>query len=218
MSNSESDLKIGQMVEGQGIYIGKWEPIYEGMEFTSSKFFHLFAASEDVQNNFKESLQITFDDAVNHVKTLKSYQGHNGSKLSNEDELMNSIKDGSYNGEWFIPNREILEEHLYKNKRVGDLKHTFNDVVRPNTRVATLYNYWSCQHINQNNDNLSHVFYRNFLSSGFGTSLYNIGRMSLRLVRAREIISAKDRDRALYKKCEESLPLKRPVKVRKVFI
>jgi hypothetical protein len=127
--------KIGQMIAGHGVFIGTWEP--KDREGNSlNKIFNVFAAPHDLMDETDERAMVTFSDAITHVADIKDLCGHDGCNFENDTKLYEALKDGGYNGEWFIPTQELLG-NLYQSKDKDDLKDTFT--------TAANSAYWSCE-------------------------------------------------------------------------
>jgi hypothetical protein len=126
---SVSALMVGQLVAGQGVYIGQYAP--KDRDGNSlGKIFNVFAAPQDLGGTEK------YVDAVKHVAQLKNWNGFDGTNYATDRELYKAIKDGSYNGGWIIPTRDLLSGkdvdgnktqsgNLLAAKDAGALKDTF---------------------------------------------------------------------------------------------
>lgn len=101
--------------------------------------FDLFAAQTDLTDGEGNRLLMTFNDAVNHVAGLRDLHGHDGGRFENEAALYQAIGDGTCQGEWFIPPRDVLLENLYPNKDAGGLSGTFAEY-----GSVLAHWYWSC--------------------------------------------------------------------------
>ena len=58
---------------------------------------------------------LTYNDAVKKVASLKNWHGFDGCDFKNEAELMAAFENGTYNGGWFIPPKDLLLK-MYDNK------------------------------------------------------------------------------------------------------
>jgi hypothetical protein len=146
---------IGSYIKGKGIYIGSHE--FKNDDGESLGEYDLYAAPEDLKvpgdkNNDRKDgrLLLKYYDAVDYVAELRDYFNHNGGSYANDSCLKDAIKEGSYKGEWFIPTKEILNEHLYFNHSKGDLKGSFN--TETGTSDGSVW-YWSCSNHRLNTSN-----------------------------------------------------------------
>jgi len=136
--------QIGQEIEGKGVFVGTWTP--KDRDGNSlNKTFNLFAAPEDLTDSptnagGKKALR-TLKKTVAHVADLKGWHGHDGFNhnvrgKSEDEALYDALRDGSYNGEWFIPTKDIVHgkdidgnqvqaDNLYAHKDKGALQGTF---------------------------------------------------------------------------------------------
>jgi len=75
-------------------------------------------------------------DTVKHIAKLKGWNGFDGTNYPTDKEIYAALKDGSYNGGWIIPPRELLfgkdvngnvtqPDNLYAHKDKGALAGTF---------------------------------------------------------------------------------------------
>jgi len=132
-------MQIGQMIAGKGVFVGTWTP--EDRDGKSlGKTFNLYAALKDI------GALKTFNDAVNYVAGLENWHGHDGFNHNINGNascaaLYDALKDGSYNGEWFIPPKDALEHNLYQNKEAFKPANT---LVTANNGFGMARWYWSC--------------------------------------------------------------------------
>lgn len=91
-----TDADIGKMVEGQGIYIGFWQP--KGL----SRVFNVFAAPEDLP------VKMNYEQTVKYMAGLKNWHGQDGASYPTDEELRKAMADGNYTGGWVVPPREVL--------------------------------------------------------------------------------------------------------------
>jgi hypothetical protein len=147
-------------VEGKGLYLGKWEPAINNK--TLGLIFNIYAAPENLRNDRQNSLTFTFSEAVHTLRKLENYHGHDGfdhtggigDSFSFENDttsiLLNSLQNGSYQGEWFIPTLNILEQLLYKAREDIPEQYKFN-IYKEATPSKTYPNYyWSCSSVESN--------------------------------------------------------------------
>ena len=132
-----SQLEIGKMVEGKGIYVGVQEVTTKG---GLKKVFDLYASPEDLTDGNDKKLVATYNNSLKTLNKKKGWHGYDGECFENHKELEAALADDSYQGGWFIPTREVVKENLYKNKDKGDLKGTFTD--KRGSDYARWY--WSC--------------------------------------------------------------------------
>jgi len=150
-SNNKKSPHIGQLIKGKGIYIGVWRPVNKnGKKLNQS--FNLYAAPEDLRDISVRRLHPVFNNhifnkpflnnklvsatadkiASKAVKKIRFTKGWNGYKFFDYDKhvirrdeaLYETIEKGEYNGEWFIPNADMLGK-IYKNKDKAALKGSF---------------------------------------------------------------------------------------------
>lgn len=112
-------VQPGQIIDGEGVFVGTWTSKDLG------KIFNVFAAPEDLTDIFERKILLTFNDAVVRVASLRDWHGHNGGNFENAAAVYDALKNGGYNGEWFIPTQEMLQDNLYKRQNEGSLKETF---------------------------------------------------------------------------------------------
>lgn len=143
------NLQPGQLVSGKGVFIGIWQP--KDREGNSlGRIFNVFAAPQDLTDASGQKNPLTYEDTVNRVAELKNWHGHDGGRFINDTAVYDALKNNSYNGEWFIPTRDLLDgkefnkktvqlDNLYRYKDTGALKGTF-------TTTVGFYPhwYWSC--------------------------------------------------------------------------
>jgi hypothetical protein len=96
------NAKPGDLIEGEGIYLGtrNWSNL--------SKTFHIFAAPEDL-SDAAGPLGLNFNQALEYLFQLRNWHGHDGAGYWNDSAFYAAVHTGSYNGEWVIPPRELLD-------------------------------------------------------------------------------------------------------------
>jgi hypothetical protein len=130
-----SPSQIGQIIAGEGIYLGQWQP-KDRSGNSLGKTYDVFAAPEDLKDPDGSNLLLTYKAAVREVASRRNWHGHNGRLFENDTALHRALKDDTYNGEWFIPTRDLLigtdvdgrkvqADNLYRHKDTGALKDTF---------------------------------------------------------------------------------------------
>lgn len=106
--------KPGDLVPGQGIYLGQYTP--KDRDGNSlSKTFNVFAAPEDLPE------RMTYIGAVEYIAQLKNWHGHDGTNYATDKEFYDAVKNGSYNGGWIVPTYGILS-HKDKGALLGTLR------------------------------------------------------------------------------------------------
>ena len=130
--------KIGDYIEGKGIYCGKWVP-KDRTGKSLGTIFNLFAAPEDI------GILKSFNDAVKSVATLRNWHGHDGydheaGDRNPQEKLYDDLRSGNYKGEWFIPPKDVLEK-LYKYKGFFKGDAAFKE---PGSNSRSAHWYWSC--------------------------------------------------------------------------
>lgn len=121
--------EIGEMVPGQGVYLGQYKPKDRDGK-SLSKTFNVFAAPEDLPETMK------YVDAVKYIAELKKWNGYDGTNYATDKEFYAAVKNGSYNGGWIIPTRDILHgkdvdgkdttpDNILAHKDKGVLQGTF---------------------------------------------------------------------------------------------
>jgi hypothetical protein len=89
----------------RGIFLGTWElKDKDGNQL--SKIFNVFAAPENIFNERKNTL--SYDGIVRLLSGEKDFHGYAGAGYRSDTEIYEALRNGSYNGEWFIPPRELL--------------------------------------------------------------------------------------------------------------
>jgi hypothetical protein len=147
-----ADPQPGQLIAGKGVFIGTWSP--KDRDGNSlNKTFNLFAAPHDLgldENGRGTKLVATYNKAAAHVAGLQDYHGYNGfnhnvsgqgKHVPPDEALYDALRNGSYNGEWFVPPKDVLDDNLYQNKDKGDLSGTF---VTSSSGSDHAHWYWSC--------------------------------------------------------------------------
>jgi hypothetical protein len=133
--SARGKYKIGEMVEGKGIYFG-----VEHLKETGKRYA-LFAAPEDLTDDTGKSI-FTFAEAAREVAKRKNWHGFDGGKRSDR-QLHKDLASGAYDGTWFIPTLKQLKT-LYRYRDLREFKGTFTTVQDPKPRDKTPAAYWSC--------------------------------------------------------------------------
>ena len=145
------NVKIGQLIEGRGVFFGTWEP-KDGEGRSLGKIFNMFAAPEDLTDSFGKRQTFKYLEAVGRVSSLKDWHGHDGTSYKTDKELFAALQDGTYNGGWFIPPRELMigrdatneevqPDHLYAHHEKGALCGTF--ALETSHQAGCAIWYWS---------------------------------------------------------------------------
>ncbi len=91
----------GDLISGQGVYLGKYRPLNrKGVSL--GKTFNVFAAPEDLPKT------MSYVDTVKYIAELEKWHGFDGTNYPTDKEIYAALKNGSYNGGWIIPTRELL--------------------------------------------------------------------------------------------------------------
>ncbi len=99
--------RIGQTIDGKGVYIGQWQP-KDRKGKSLGKSFAVYAAPEDLTDASGQKLVATFQDSAKRMTGLRNWHGHDGADVANDMALYRGLADGSAIGRWFIPTRELL--------------------------------------------------------------------------------------------------------------
>ena len=191
MTKTAATYQIGEMVKDEGVYAGIWRPKDRNGKALRREF-HLFAAPHDLHFGLRP---LNYNDTVEQVSKLRNYNGHNGANFADERDLYLALKTYSYNGEWFIPPKDILiSSGKLKAERIslpaGTLydnqdKGTFSRIFNTTADHTDTHKYWSCS-IGGGTDIGTTMYYIRFTDGDWGFSLKNHHDrgMSCRLVRA----------------------------------
>lgn len=93
--------QIGDLDE-RGIFLGVWEA-RDGDGNSLKKKFNVFAAPEDLPG------KKTYSETLKHMAGLEDWHGYAGTNYDNDEEVLQALAEGSYNGGWFIPLKEMLD-------------------------------------------------------------------------------------------------------------
>ncbi len=139
------ELTPGQLVKGQGVFAGTWEPKDRDGK-SLGKIFNVFAAPQDLPETMK------YVGAVKHIAKLKGWNGFDGTHYATDKEIYKALKDGSYDGGWIIPTRDILRgndvdgkdttpDNFFAHQNRGAFKGTFKTATASVSRYPGWY--WS---------------------------------------------------------------------------
>jgi hypothetical protein len=184
-----SNAEIGQMIEGHGVFFGTWEP--KDTEGNSlGKIFNLFAAPEDLTDNSGNKNLYRYVDVLRRIAGLKNWHGHDGTHYATDKEIYKALKDGSYNGGWFIPTRDLLvgtdvdghyfaqKDNLSAHKDKGALSGTFTMATASGSARPEWY--WSSTECRNDPSSMQIV---RCSDGGEVWSYKNVNLLSCRLVR-----------------------------------
>jgi len=189
MPFASGNLNIGELVPDKGIFAGVWEP-KDRQGNSLGKRYNVFAAPEDLTDSSGKKVLLKFKDAAREVANLKNWHGHNGAGVANDTALYEALRDGSYNGGWFIPTRDLLgskdggkdvddnvvhDETLYKHRNTGAFANTFQMVDKSSSDIGEYY--WSCS---EHRDDSVYVWYARFTDGGGGWLHKGSHRLSCR--------------------------------------
>ncbi len=140
-------LIAGDMVEGQGIYVGQWH-LNDDKGDSLGKVFNIYAAPEDLVNRQGERAGLTYARTVSRVRALQDWHGYNGGDYNDSQEIKAALVNGSYQGGWVIPPIELLRginvmctkvavDNLFALRKSGAFKDSYA------TSGQSLCWYWS---------------------------------------------------------------------------
>ena len=146
------NVQPGQLVEGQGVYIGKYS-LRDRHGKSLGKIFNAFAAPHDLTDAAGKKVTYSYLDTLKRVAELKNWNGFDGTNYLADREIFQVLKDGSYNGGWIIPPYELLTgvdakgdrttpDNLLAHKDRGAFSGTFCLEENPNPVVCPGW-YWS---------------------------------------------------------------------------
>ena len=123
-------LTVGQQT-ADGVYIGQYAPKdHDGNSL--GKIFNVFAAPEDLGGTEQ------YVDTVKHIARLTNWNGFDGTNYAADKEIYKALKDGSYNGGWIIPTRDLLSgKDVEDNKtQSGNLLAAYNKAVLQGVKTS----------------------------------------------------------------------------------
>lgn len=131
--------QVGQTIEDKGVFVGTWKP--KGL----SKVFNVFAAPEDLTDEKDNKAVLTFNETVARIDALEDWNGHDGSKIASEPDLIKALRKDDYDGGWVVPPLPLMIDDkkpgpLLVAQDIGDLEDTFEAVAGQPTSQW----YWSC--------------------------------------------------------------------------
>jgi hypothetical protein len=185
----------GREIAGEGIFLGQYRP-KDRAGNSLGKVFNVFAAKEDLTDASGKKETFKYVDAVKRVATLKGFHGHDGKSYATDKELYKALKDGSYDGGWVIPTRELLigteaggptgirkgtviqPDNLYDHRTKGALKDTFCTKAASGSGCPQWY--WSCT---ERRDDPDRAWGADFSDGNGDWGHKDSSRLSCRLVR-----------------------------------
>jgi hypothetical protein len=184
-----ASLKTGDAVDGEGVYLGRYEP-QDRNGNSLNLAFNVFAAPEDLTGDDGRRGVFTYNGVLQKLEEMQGWHGHAGRGYADDDAFYNALASGDYNGEWTIPPFELLYgynpidnryqgQNFYTFQNRGAFKDTFVEDTS-NTQLVSPEWYWSCTMEDQGSD------WKQFLdfSNGYcGSGQENREEISCRLVR-----------------------------------
>jgi hypothetical protein len=140
---------IGQLIEGQGIFLGRGR-MRDSENRPLNQEFNLFAAPQPLTDKTGRITSLSYGYTIAQLDALEDWHGHDGKGYANYQELREAMNSGMYRGEWVMPARHMISgldalanriqtDTFLKHIDKGDLKEAFNKA----TGDESLY-YWSC--------------------------------------------------------------------------
>lgn len=149
--SEEEEQKLGQLIEGKGVYVGSWFPQpRDGMRNTLSARakFNIYAAPTDILDLAGDPIYLTVQKSLRELHDHEPILGHPISKKFNEDAILKAAQREDYDtlGQWFVPPvRFLFQEQGQKDRDVSttlfDVKQRGHFVNRP---LSTDNAYISC--------------------------------------------------------------------------
>ncbi|MGH6922861.1 MAG: hypothetical protein ACRED5_03735 [Propylenella sp.] len=167
--------QIGDACDDGTVYVGSRE--MKDTDGASLGAFYLFTPIEDLTDGNGDKMLLTFNEAAVHVAGLRGYFGHDGGGFASDPALYRAMRDGSYEGEWFIPPKDILVDNLYENRAQGALSGTFAEEYSSGLGLW----YWS---LTEHPGNPDGVYVVDFPDGGGVWVLKGFTELSSRVVRA----------------------------------
>ena len=130
MSKIITPYRIGELVAGEGIYLGEWQPRDRDGK-SLKKTFNLFASSKTL------GIGAGYYRTLEKIALLKNYYGHNGIAFANDERLILSLKNEKYNGQWFLPTADILHDVIYSEHKKSAANSKFKVILHKSW-------YWTC--------------------------------------------------------------------------
>lgn len=180
--------KPGNLIEGDGIYIGKWVP-EDRSGVSLRKIFNVYAAPADLP------YIMTYAETVDHVAQLKNWHGHDGMRCLTDSDVYDALRGGSYNGGWIVPPRVLVAgtevngaegrrsepiiqpDNIFSLRHTGALRGTFKTGVEDLSGCPNWY--WS----STEHGNGEHMWVMRFRDGYGGWDVKNRQKMNCRPVR-----------------------------------
>ncbi len=105
--NRLANVRPGDLVAKEGIFIGQWAP-KDRAGYSLGRIFNVFAARHDLDDAAGAPATFNYLEALNRISELKKWNGYDGANYADDGEIYSALKEGSYNGEWFIPTMDLL--------------------------------------------------------------------------------------------------------------
>lgn len=141
---------LGEMVEGEGYYLGLWEPLDKD-SFSLRLLFDVYAAPTDIMSSPAKAMRLNFNEANTFCANMSNWHGHNGILVPDEDALLHILKtdSDSIEGKWFIPPACLLAPSPEYNDRTY---YTYLEKFHSHSVLGNSFNskdslahyYWSC--------------------------------------------------------------------------
>ncbi len=187
----EQRPEIGQKIKGEGIFLGQYRP-KDRKGRSLGKTFNVFAMPKDLSYKNGRKALLDFNKTVQFISELKNRYGHNGGNYVSDTQLYQALEDGSYQGEWVIPTRELLHgvDMNGQNAQLDNLLSYQNEGSFAGSFTVKDYGphipcmYWSCSEIWNDTDRVCAIRF----PGGYGTVVEKTWfRMSCRPVRLVEV-------------------------------
>lgn len=112
------NYKLGEFVAGEGVYMGT-AAVLSNLGITEK--FNVFSTPDNFHVD-KDVLMFEFEDALDFVAGLEELFDHNGTRITSEEGLAKAVSDGTYDGQWILPNYKTMKSVLAVNKDHGEFK------------------------------------------------------------------------------------------------
>ncbi len=145
----------GELIEGEGIFLCRYQ-LHDHNGNPLKKIFNVFVAPEDLTSEKGEHSTLDYLHTVERVAALKDWNGHDGGNYPHQYALYKALLQGTYQGEWVIPPREIMDgddlytqrfgvqkENMCRYKDTGTFKGTYLHQPKTTSSAAIDW-YWSC--------------------------------------------------------------------------
>jgi hypothetical protein len=127
------NLEPGEMVKGEGVFIGTYAPSAPG---GVCAVFNAFAAPQDLTGMDGGRGLFTYEELLQRLSGSRTWQGHKTAVYKDENELHQSMADGAYCGQWVVPPLALLsgndadgnaiqQDNICRHLETGAFKGTF---------------------------------------------------------------------------------------------